>query len=161
MYRVEKSTAERRVDSREAKTWKSRVSVTIRRFRSRFGSLRLAVPLASPADNARIWRKRAWSTVHGVGVVRHEPAMQLRRRRNDCEVTKTEFVAFSFLVPLINHCAGSVRSAGGSIYFATSGSGRATDAGTAAATGGADPRRRHVSRPDCGSRPLAAATYRS
>ncbi len=51
MYRVEKSTAERRVDSQEAKTWKSRVSVTIRRVRSRFGSLRLAVLPAWTADN--------------------------------------------------------------------------------------------------------------
>src|SRR6266851_6657039 len=51
MYRVEKSTAERRVDSREAKTWKSRVSVTIRRVRSRFGGLRLAVLPAWTADN--------------------------------------------------------------------------------------------------------------
>src|SRR5258708_8662358 len=51
MYRVEKSTAERRVDSKEAKTWKSRVSVTIRRVRSRFGSLRLAVVPAWTADS--------------------------------------------------------------------------------------------------------------
>ena len=51
-------------------------------------------------------------------------------------------------------------------------SGRATDAGTVAATrrahrivsgcvGGTDPRSGYLSRPNCGSRPVAAATYRS
>jgi len=51
MYQMEKSTAEKRVVMREAKTWKSRVSATIGHVRSQFGSLRLALPLAWPVDN--------------------------------------------------------------------------------------------------------------
>ena len=41
MYEMETNTAEKRVVTREAMTWKSRVNATIRRVRSRFGSSRL------------------------------------------------------------------------------------------------------------------------
>src|SRR5207247_6214303 len=92
------------------------------------------------------------------------------RRRIDCEIPKTEFVAFSFLLPCVSHRAGRVRRSGGPIHLTTTGSGRATDAGTAAATRRADrivsgcfgcsgSRSLHLSRPDCRSRPLDAAAY--
>jgi hypothetical protein len=51
MYQMEKNTAEKRVVTREAKTWKSRVNATIRRVHSHFGSSRLAAPLTWPTDN--------------------------------------------------------------------------------------------------------------
>jgi hypothetical protein len=70
MYRVEKSTAEKPVDSREAPMWKSRVSVTIWHVRSRLGSLRLAVPPALTADNADLAEAGPGSLCIGVGVVR-------------------------------------------------------------------------------------------
>jgi hypothetical protein len=53
MYQMEKNTAEIPVVTPEAKTWRSRVSATIWRVRSRFGSLCLAVPLTSLTDNDR------------------------------------------------------------------------------------------------------------
>jgi hypothetical protein len=43
---MEKNTAEKLVVTRGAQTLKSRVNATIRHVRSRFGRLRLAMPLA-------------------------------------------------------------------------------------------------------------------
>jgi hypothetical protein len=48
---MEKNTAEKRVVTREAKTWKSRVNAIIRRVHSHFASSRLEAPLTWPADN--------------------------------------------------------------------------------------------------------------
>src|SRR6266849_2982368 len=99
MYAMGKSTAEMRVVTREATTSKSRVNATIWHVRSRFGSSRRAVPLAWPTDN------------DSFGGARYVTGMDLpvfadaaRRRRIDCEVHKTEFVAFSFMLPSISHC---------------------------------------------------------
>src|ERR1700730_12709792 len=97
---------------------------------------------------------------------------RLRRRRTGCEFHKTEFVALTLLVPFVNHCAGSVCRSDGSDNCAVTGCDRATESGTPAATrsadrivspcaGCADPRSRYLSRPDRGSGPVVAATYRS
>jgi hypothetical protein len=51
MYRMEKSTAERHVVTREVKTWKSHVSATIRRVHSHFGASHLEVPMTLPPHN--------------------------------------------------------------------------------------------------------------
>jgi hypothetical protein len=51
MYEMERSTAETRVVKREVKTWKSHVNATMRRVRSRFGILCLAVPPDRAAQN--------------------------------------------------------------------------------------------------------------
>jgi hypothetical protein len=48
MYRMEKNTAENLVVTPEAKMWRSPVTATTRRVRSRFASSRLEVPLAWP-----------------------------------------------------------------------------------------------------------------
>src|SRR3989442_7185448 len=53
MCRMEKSTAEKRVVTREAKTWKSHVNATIRRIRSQCGILRLGAPLTLQTDKER------------------------------------------------------------------------------------------------------------
>ncbi len=68
MYAMEKSTAEMRVVTPEAKTWKSRVNATIRHVRSRFGSSRLEGPLTWPADNDSLGRRplRHWEGSAGV-----------------------------------------------------------------------------------------------
>src|SRR5216683_2929177 len=98
--------------------------------------------------------------------------MRSRLRRIDHEVSKTEFVAFAFLLPCVGQCAGRVRRSDGAIHRTTAGSGRATNTGTVAATrradrivsgrfGGTNPRSGHLSRPNCGSRPVAATTYRT
>ena len=50
---MEKNTAERSAETREVKTWRSRVNATIRRVHCRFGNLRLEVSLTSPANNRR------------------------------------------------------------------------------------------------------------
>src|SRR5712664_2923582 len=102
--------------------------------------------------------------------------MRSRLRRIDHEDSKTEFVAFAFLLPCVGQCAGRVRRSDGAIHRTTPGSdittpgpGRATNTGTVAATGsadrivsgrfgGANPRSGHLSRPNCGSRPVAATT---
>ncbi len=62
MYAMEKSTAEMRVVTPEAKTWKSRVNATI------FGSSRLEGPLTWPADNDSLGRRplRHWEGSAGV-----------------------------------------------------------------------------------------------
>jgi hypothetical protein len=51
MCEMEKNTVEKRVVTREAKTWKSRVNAIIPRVHSHFGSSRLDVPLSWPTDN--------------------------------------------------------------------------------------------------------------
>jgi hypothetical protein len=51
MYQLEKNTAENLVATPEAKMWKSLVNATTWHARSRFGSLRLAVPLTWPVDD--------------------------------------------------------------------------------------------------------------
>src|ERR1700686_60689 len=98
-------------------------------------------------------------------------------RRIDHEVPEAESVAFSFVLPYASHCARRVRRSGGPIRRTIAGSnyagsGRATDAGAVAATGGADrvvsgcagrtdPGSGYLSGPGCRGRPLAAATNQS
>src|SRR5260370_8650128 len=98
--------------------------------------------------------------------------MRSRLRRIDHEDSKTEFVAFAFLLPCVGQCAGRVRRSDGAIHRTTAGSdsttagpGRATNTGTVAATrlaarilsgrfGGANPPSGHLSSPHTSSRPL-------
>src|SRR6266849_1239128 len=93
------------------------------------------------------------------------------------ESPKTELISFAFLLPYVSHGASRVRRASGPIRRPAAssggtGAGRATDAGTTAATrradrivsgciGGPDPRGGYLSRPSCGSRSVATAIYRS
>jgi hypothetical protein len=59
MYPMEKSTAGMPVVTREAKTWRSRVSATIRHVRLRFGKVSFAVPLTWSIDNELITKDLA------------------------------------------------------------------------------------------------------
>jgi hypothetical protein len=51
MLQMEKNTAENRVATQEARTWKSRVNATIRCVRLHFGTSHLEVSLTWPADS--------------------------------------------------------------------------------------------------------------
>jgi len=51
MYQMEKNIAEKHVETREAKMWKSRVNATTRRVHSHFGSSRMTLPLTWPVDD--------------------------------------------------------------------------------------------------------------
>jgi uncharacterized protein DUF3300 len=51
MWQLEKNTAENRVATQEARTWKSRVNATIRCVRLHFGTSHLEVSLTWPADS--------------------------------------------------------------------------------------------------------------
>jgi hypothetical protein len=76
--------------------------------------------------------------------------MRSCRKRINCEVHKTEFVAFALILPCTHHYTESIRP-GGPICSTSAGSSRATGSGTTAATrrtdrivsgfaGGTDPR---------------------
>jgi hypothetical protein len=54
---MEKSSAEKRVVTRAATMWKSRVSAIIRLVRLRFGILRREMPLTSPVENDSLRRR--------------------------------------------------------------------------------------------------------
>jgi hypothetical protein len=144
LYPMEKNTAEKRAVTREVKTWRSRVNATIRLVHSRFRQFVTRTPLTRPANNRQIEQS-------------HIPTMRPRRRRIDCEVLKQS------LSLLLSCCLVLASAPGGLAAQAdqsgrNAGSGRATNARTAAATGsadrvvsgcfgGADPRRRYLSRP--------------
>ena len=144
----------------EAKTWKSHVNATIRRVHSRFGNLCQATPLTWPTDRGQI-EQTVRATDKAVPATGELIVIFLKQSLSVC-----------FRLPCVSHCAGRARRSGGPIRRTTTGSGRATDSGTTAATrsadrivsgclGGTDPRSGYLSRPNCGSRPVDAATHRS
>jgi len=63
MYEMERSTAETRVVKQEVKTWKSPVNATMRRVRSRFGTLSLAALPDRPVYNDSLRRDRLNSAI--------------------------------------------------------------------------------------------------
>src|SRR5882762_7485056 len=105
---MEKNTAEKLVDTREATMWKSHVNATIRHVRSHFGSRRLKVRPTWPANNERSGGSHA--------------LMRPRRRRIDCEDHKTEFIYIAFLLPCVSHCVGRARRSGGPVRRSTASS---------------------------------------
>src|ERR1700733_9998898 len=97
MYRTEKNTAEKPVVMREVKMWRSRVNAIIRHVRLRFGSLGLEALLT--------WSANHWSVapVTSLERIHRQIADATCGRRMACEVHKTEFVAFSLMLPCVRH----------------------------------------------------------
>ena len=124
---MENSIAVRRVVTRGAKTWKSRVSATIRHVHSPFEGMCLAVLLAWTPDK-KIGGARTQLSVSLKTLFVRAACDPARHGRIDCEIFKTKFVIFSYQLPRISRGVGRVRS-GGPTHRTTNGTGRATDAG--------------------------------
>lgn len=168
MYRMARNIAARPVGTPEAKTWKSRVNATICHVRSRFGSLNHDVSLIWPAESDCLLR------------------LHLRHSGSICRCSRMRPIEGESFVKFIKQSLSLFLSC--CLILATAPGGLAAQADQSAAqlpvqaakqspeqlqqlaapdrivsrcSGGTDPRSSHLSRPSCGSRPVATAAYRS